>query len=86
MCSGYCIVCGSVWPVDELEWIECSGQEGCDVSFNYTLKTLHDNGGECYWAILIKAAYIWFLWDRDNDGHLETCGESKQKQKKVEDF
>lgn len=35
--------------------------------------------------IVTKAAHIWYLWDRDDGGALEACGDYRQEQEKVKD-
>ncbi|KAI3367328.1 hypothetical protein L3Q82_008374 [Scortum barcoo] len=38
------ILCGAVWPVGKLEWVECGGEFGDDVVLHQSLEALHHDG------------------------------------------
>ena len=40
-------------------------------------KALHDDGSECYGAVVIYLSSLCFLGNRNNGGHLEACGNSR---------
>lgn len=71
-------------PVGKLKRIKCSRQWRCDVSFDYTLKALHKNGGECLWATVIEEIHIMCHCFGDDGGPLEGWGDNRQKQGEVE--
>jgi hypothetical protein len=42
-----------------------------------SLKALHDDGSECYRAIVVELSYLRFLGYRNNGGPLEACRNSR---------
>lgn len=71
-------------PVGKLKRIKHSRQWRCDLSFDYTLKALHNNGGECLWATVIEKAHVMCHCFGGDGGSLEGWGDYRQKQGEVE--
>lgn len=72
-----CYLQASNWKGSSVKW-------RCDVSFDYTLNALHNNGGECLWATVIEEIHIMCHCFGDDGGPLEGWGDNRQKQGEVE--
>lgn len=47
------ILCGMVGVVCELQRVQCGGESGTNVTHDQSLKALHVDWCECYWAVVL---------------------------------
>lgn len=66
------VLCQSVRPVCELEWVKCGRETGCNVSTDQFLKTLlHGHRCQNNWSVVVKTADSDLFGQRDDCGRLQ---------------
>jgi len=65
-CQGDGVVRRSVGTVCKLKGFQGIRKDGADVGSDKPLKALHDDGGQCYRAVVNQAGDGRFFWYRDS--------------------
>ena len=76
---------GPVGPVGILQGVQGVWYAALNVGQHHSLKALHNDWSECYWSVVIQAAWWALLWNRDDGCGLETGGNCAKADGKVED-
>ena len=59
--------------------------DGVDVCHDQPFKALHDYRCECYRTVVIVGV-LRVLWNRNDGGHLKTCGDYRLVKREVENY
>ena len=69
--SRHGIISGPICTISIPMRVQVWGQGTFDVLHDHPLKALHDDGCQCYGAIIVQAGYRALLWDWNDGGRFE---------------